>query len=186
MERPSPGPLIGDPQRQATDSIRGYVYQIHQTVFCWLDLICQPASVVYVEAAEDFDVRTATNVTANQVKDSSSSITLASASARAALSNFFKISQLNADTVDYRYLTTASVGKEQKLQFPGNLPGIEYWKHVQTGLAPVAPLKSELLKLDLDDALKTWLASASDDELLAILVRPFHWCHDQPHLVWWP
>ena len=51
-------PLTADRQRQATDSIRGYVYQIHQTVFSWLDLIRQPTGVIYVEAAEDFDVHT--------------------------------------------------------------------------------------------------------------------------------
>lgn len=175
-------PLTGNPQRQATDSIRGYVYQIHQTIFHWLDLIRQPTGIVRIEAAEDFDVHTPDGATVNQVKDTAAPLTLASAPARTALANFFEIFQGNPGTVQYRYLTTATIGKEQKLEFPDNLPGITYWKHVQNGPAPIAPMRSELLKLDLHAPLKAWLASASDEVLFEKLVRRFHWCHDQPSL----
>ena len=46
--------IITDPRRQASDSIRGYVYQIYQSVFAWITL--KNLQALVLEGAEDFDV----------------------------------------------------------------------------------------------------------------------------------
>lgn len=177
-------PLIGDPKRQATDSIRGYVYQIHQTVFYWLDLVQKPGSVIFVEAAEDFDVHSAECTSVNQVKDTkaSGSITLANPLARAAIANFLTLADKNKQPFEYRYLTTSAIGREQVLEFPNGTPGIEYWKGVQKGDLLAKPLKDQLLRLDLPDNVKSWIEGTSDADFVALLVGRFHWCCEQPSL----
>jgi hypothetical protein len=63
--------LVGDKRRQATDSIRGYVYQAYQSVLAWMRLGSD--EVLFLEGAEDFDVHSADGVTATQVKDTAGS-----------------------------------------------------------------------------------------------------------------
>ena len=61
-----------DPQRDATDSTRGYVYQAYQSVLAWIQL--KDNEILVLEGAEDFDVRCGTSVTTTQVKDVSSNL----------------------------------------------------------------------------------------------------------------
>src|SRR5882724_1850389 len=63
--------LVGDKRRQATNSIRGYVYQAYQSVLAWMRL--GKDEVLFLEGAEDFDVHSADGVTATQVKDTAGS-----------------------------------------------------------------------------------------------------------------
>jgi hypothetical protein len=49
--------LVGDRRRQATASIRGYVYQAYQSVLAWMRL--GEDEVLFLEGAEDFDVHSA-------------------------------------------------------------------------------------------------------------------------------
>ena len=59
--------LTADPKRQATDSLRGYLYQIWHSVNAWLDLADD--EVLYLEGAEDFDILSNDIDTAVQVKN---------------------------------------------------------------------------------------------------------------------
>lgn len=180
----APSPLTGDPKRQATDAIRGYIYQIHQTVYHWLDLVECPEATIYIEAAEDFDVYSPDHATVHQVKDTKASgaLTLASRSARDAVTNYLQLYQNSDRPFEYRYLTTSEVGREQALEFPSGLPGIKYWEGVQKGNLPAGHLKAQLLRLDWPDQVKSWLASASAEDFAAKMVRRFHWCCGAPSL----
>ena len=78
-------PLSADEKRQATDSIRGYVYQVYQSIYAWMKL--GPNDTLILEGAEDFDVSNQAGVaTATQVKDRARSVTLRSNDVAAALS----------------------------------------------------------------------------------------------------
>ena len=64
--------------RQAVNALRGYIYQIYQSLAAWLDLA--EDETLLLEVAEDYAVVAARAFTATQVKDtaSSGSITLRS------------------------------------------------------------------------------------------------------------
>ena len=116
--------LVGDKRRQATDSIRGYVYQAYQSVLAWMRL--GKDEVLFLEGAEDFDVHSADGVTATQVKDTAGSgtLTLRSADAVAAINNVWRHQQNNPDkTVSLRFLTTALPGREKGANLVVSPPG---------------------------------------------------------------
>ncbi len=147
--------LINDPKREATSSIRGYVYQTYQSVFAWMRLAEQ--EVLYLERAEDFDVREAHKVTVTQVKDTVAigSVTLRSADVVEAINNFWGHKQRNPDkTITLRFLTTALHGQEKGVYFGNVGKGLEYWTSVaRDEKIAIAPLREFLLDLPLDDPL---------------------------------
>lgn len=65
-----------DAKRDATASIKGYVYQIYQSVLSWIQL--EENEILVLEGAEDFDIHCGTTVTTTQVKDGSKNLTLRS------------------------------------------------------------------------------------------------------------
>jgi hypothetical protein len=89
--------LVGDKRRQATASIRGYVYQAYQSVLAWIRL--GNNEVLFLEGAEDFDVHSAEGVTATQVKDTAGSgtFTLRSGDAVSAINHLWCHQQNNSD-----------------------------------------------------------------------------------------
>jgi len=66
-EQPTTERLVGVPERQASDSLRGYYYQIWRSVFAWVKL--KDEEVLFLEGAEDFEVGAGGDVEAAQVKD---------------------------------------------------------------------------------------------------------------------
>jgi hypothetical protein len=75
-----------DPNRDATASIRGYVYQIYQSVLAWLEL--KENELLVLEGAEDFDVHDKLSVVTTQVKAVVGKITLRTPSVVETLNNF--------------------------------------------------------------------------------------------------
>lgn len=57
--------------RQAANALRGYIYQIYQSLLAWIDL--SPSETLYLEVAEDYAVVARDALTAVQVKDTASS-----------------------------------------------------------------------------------------------------------------
>lgn len=101
-----------DAKRDATDSIRGYVYQIYQSIHAWLSL--NENEQLYLECAEDFDVCVGQSVIGTQVKDLSGNLTLRSSDVVAAINNFWTLQENNPDhDVSLRFLTTAVAGHEK-------------------------------------------------------------------------
>jgi hypothetical protein len=151
--------LVGDKRRQATDSIRGYVYQAYQSVLAWMRL--EKDEVLFLEGAEDFDVHSADGVIVTQVKDTAGSgtLTLRSGDVIAAINNFWRHQQNNSDkTVSLRFLTTALPGREKGAEFGGFSTGIEYWSAAKRDASlSLEPLRSFLLSLNLEPSLADFL-----------------------------
>jgi hypothetical protein len=168
--------LAGDKQRQATASIRGYVYQAYQSVLAWMRLGEQ--DILFLEGAEDFDVHSADGVTATQVKDTAGSgtITLRSGDAVAAINNLWRHKQNNLDkTISLRFLTTASPGRERGDMF-GGIPGIEYWSLAKVvDELPLEPLTSFLLSLELEPSLTDFLRLSDDHTIRQELICRLDW-----------
>jgi hypothetical protein len=169
--------LVGDKRRQATDSIRGYVYQAYQSVLAWMRL--GKDEVLFLEGAEDFDVHSADGVTATQVKDTAGSgtLTLRSGDAIAAINNLWRHQQNNPDkVVSLRFLTTASPGREKGGEFGGIPTGIEYWSAAKREEAlSLEPLKSLLLSLTLEISLADFLRRSNDQAIRKDLVCRIDW-----------
>jgi len=168
--------LAGDKRRQATDAIRGYVYQAYQSVLAWMRL--GEEEVLFLEGAEDFDVHSADGATATQVKDTAGSgtVTLRSGDAVDAINHLWLHKKNNPDTeVRLRFLTTASLGREQGGTF-GGIPGIEYWSLAKRDHeCPVEPLKLFLLSLNLESSLADFLRSSDDDAIRQDLICRLDW-----------
>jgi hypothetical protein len=132
-----------DRKREATDSIRGYVYQAYQSLVAWMHL--KESEVLFLEGAEDFDIHEGDTVKATQVKDTarSGSITLRTPDVLKTINNLCKHQQLNPDKkISVRFLTTAAVGQEKGIVFPITGKGIEYWElAARDGRTPIQPLK---------------------------------------------
>jgi len=172
-------PLIGNPNRDATDPFRGYVYQVYQSTLAWLNL--GDNDCLYLECAEDFDVHTNEYVYATQVKDTKSPHTLRTPEVRQAIDNFWSHTENNSDRrVHFRYLATAKITGEQG-GVPGcQLPGLELWQEVANGSVDSGPLREFLQNNELKNAsLKAFLYTASDDELLERLIQRIEWNFEQ-------
>jgi hypothetical protein len=169
--------LVGDKRRQATDSIRGYVYQAYQSVLAWMRL--GRDEVLLLEGAEDFDVHSADGVITTQVKDTAGSgtLTLRSGGVIAAINNFWRHQQNNPDkTVSLRFLTTALPGRERGAEFGGISTGIEYWSAAKRDDAlSLQPLKSFLLSLELEPSLADFLRRSDDQAIRKYLICRIDW-----------
>jgi hypothetical protein len=169
--------LVGDKRRQATDSIKGYVYQAYQSVLAWMRL--GKDEVLFLEGAEDFDVHSADSVIATQVKDTAGSgtLTLRSGDAIAAINNFWRHQQNNPDkVVNLRFLTTALPGREKGGEFGGIPTGIEYWSAAKRNEAlSLEPLRTFLLSLVLEPSLAEFLRGADDQAIRKNLICRMAW-----------
>lgn len=170
-------PLEHDKTREATSSIRGYVYQAYQSVLAWMRL--KEADVLYLEAAEDFDVHKVDSVTVTPVKDTAGSgpITLRSADVVDAINNYWRHKQLNPDrTIRMRFLTTAIPGQEKGITFGEVRKGIDYWTlSARDEQVAVEPIKDFLLALSIDEPLKAFLRTCDDRSLRSDLILGIQW-----------
>lgn len=163
-----------NPARDATDSIRGYVYQVYQSVLTWIEL--KDNELLVLEGAEDFDIHCESNVVATQVKDLSKNLTLRSPAIIETIDNYWQLREENPTySVKLRFLTTALAGQEQGNPFGKGVKGLLYWKNVADGFGDVGSLKSFLLDLDLNSGLKGFLNKATDSQINSMLVSRIHW-----------
>jgi len=164
--------LATDPKREATDAIRGYVYQAYQSLWAWIRL--RDDENLYLEAAEDFDISSPAEVVTTQVKNVSRPVTLRSTDVVAALNHFWEHRRKNQDRrIRFRFLTTAAIGGE--MGAPLDRPGLDYWKEAATGAIPIAPLRSLLCSLALDADLQTFITNAADEQLRLELFERVVW-----------
>ncbi len=163
-----------NPRRDATDSIRGYVYQIYQSILAWMSL--KENELLVLEGAEDFDVHNGNNVSTTQVKDVASNLTLRSQAVVDTLNNFWACREENQEfIITLRFLTTAEAGQEQGTPFGSNQKGIEFWEKAQTTRVDIQPLRSFLESLSLNEGLLSFIQTASNEDLLEKLIRPIKW-----------
>lgn len=171
---PSPTDFSGIQNRDATASIRGYVYQIYQSVLAWIFL--GEDDVLILEGAEDFDVHSGPSVVATQIKNEAGTVTLRSRSVLDSIKNFWTHQQNNDEfRVFLRFLTTAEAGCEKGAPFGSDQPGLEYWRAAAQNTADCELLRQFLLSLSFDGPLLDFIRSASDVELRERLLARIQW-----------
>lgn len=170
-------PLDHDKTREATSSIRGYVYQAYQSILAWMRL--KEDDLLFLEAAEDFDVHEPELVTVTQVKDTagSGSITLRSEDVIDAINNYWRHKNSNAERlILFRFLSTSEPGQEKGIKFGDVGKGIEYWKLAgRNDHYEVEPLKDFLLTLSLDESLKDFLRDSDDTAIRSQILSKIQW-----------
>lgn len=100
----------------------------------------------------------------------------------AALNAFWRFREANRTRrVSLAYLTTSTPGREQGVAWPGDRPGLVFWREAARDGVDLADLRGLLLTLALDAELKAWLGTAGYDEVRTELLRPVRWeCGEPP------
>jgi hypothetical protein len=190
--------------RDASASIRGYVYQVDTTIDRWLSL--RPAEELELERGEDIDLLSPAweaegevrRRLLEQVKHSHRSVTLRSTRVVAAVANFADLRHANPGApLFFRYTTNAGIGQEQLSRMPGKKPAIQTWIELQQvaqfdGLR--SPQRTALRALrrllralscpaELPEAtwtrFRAFLSDASEEEFFE-LVQRFEWSTQAP------
>ena len=110
--------LNSDPKRQAIHILRGYAYQIWQSLYEWLSI--SENEILVVEGAEDIDKLGPDYAETTEVKDiQSSKVTLNSKEVLNAIIHYWDHKQRNNQVFikRHRLLTTAERTKEQSSPF---------------------------------------------------------------------
>jgi hypothetical protein len=183
--------FIANPNRDASDTIAGFVYQVDVTLLRWLNL--QADEVLELERGEDIDtiqkwLDGGDLRTLEQVKRRSSPVTLRSPDALAAIANFSEHKTNNPTSrLRFRFLTTGKTGKEKKWPLSGT--GIEAWEALRQGRlndrdrAAIAHEirsflkdcpKPEKLSVSAWNSLQELLAKEDETQLIE-LIESFEW-----------
>jgi hypothetical protein len=160
--------------RQATDALEAYIYQLHQTVLTWLTL--DPDELLHIEFAEDIAVSGDGDLKFTQVKKTAAGITLRSKGVGNLIASVWKFQAENPSRrVSGALLTTSVIGKEKRMSFPDQLPGLVYWRTAAREKSDVDPIRDALLALDLPQDLKAFVEKATADEMRTRIIRPIRW-----------
>ena len=171
--------LKANPNRQAHNQLRGYLYQIWHSVNAWLDLAND--EVLYLEGAEDFDRISGETATAVQVKDTQRKITLRSQEVNDAINNYWELRANNPDSrVKFRLLTRSKIATEQGNPFGTGKPGIQVWSRCSGDEATIAKI-SEFLQSEgkITDDVKDFLKNSSPQQIYEKLIEPITWGNEQ-------
>lgn len=163
-------------KRQAISSLRGYIYQIYQSLNAWITI--EEDQILLLEVAEDFAVLAKNALKGVQVKDTAStgSVTLKTDSVADTIKSLWQFQQANTDKdVSITYLTTSEIGKEQKTTFPDNQNGLTYWRIAAREGADVEPIRQVLSELGLPSELLDFINTATPDELREKILRKITW-----------
>lgn len=162
--------------RQAVAALRGYVYQVWQTVLAWMRLSDDEA--LYLEMAEDFDLEAPAGTTVVQVKHSDVPrvLSIGGNAAAEALNNFWTIATLNQGTqVRFRLLTTWRRGVERGSPFAPQT-GLDYWDSCRDDQSRIPKLRDYLLQLSgLSSELLAFLRQADAVSIQQRLVACVYW-----------
>ncbi|WP_396604521.1 hypothetical protein ACFLEY_03860 [Bradyrhizobium sp. YCK136] len=174
---------MGEAERQAVASLRGYAYQVAAATLAWLDL--GETGSLFLEVAEDYATVAEQSLNAVQVKDTaeSGSVTLNTEAVREAINAFVVLAAGNKSRiVQLRYLTTSSVGIEHRVSDrPGGLPGLIYWRQAAAS-ADVAPLRAILASDRFSADVRTFVTLRDDEALRRDLLQRIHWDTQQADL----
>lgn len=170
------GEPAGDPAREAVAALRGFAYQLHASALAWLALA--DGETIHLEVAEDYAVAAGRALEGVQVKDTAGSgaLTIRSAAASATIDSLVDLAARNPNRrVSIRHLTTSPIGRERALEDRiEDGPALAYWRQAAAG-APLAPLRSVLMRLPLASATREFILERDDGCLRDDLVRRIHW-----------
>ena len=169
---------VGDPTREAIDSLRGYAYQIYQSALAWADI--KDNEFLYLEVAEDFAVAAKNALEAVQVKDTAKQVTINSDDIIASIDSYIVLQENNPSlNVSLRHLTTSNIGKERKNDHRiGSTPTLISWRNLaKTG--ELSDLRRILENSKLSQKSKNFIALLDDAQLRKKLLKknPLRlWC----------
>ena len=187
--------------RDAWPAIRGYVYQVDQTILSWLSL--NPGEALELECGEDIDILAPllypggldVQRTLEQVKCLDRAITLRSPSTQEALCSYADHTRTNPPlALRFRFLTNAKAGEERP---PGPLlyvPGIDLWERIRQNriVGPNQRNATESIAAFLrtldpprTTAAEAWnnvLRTTEDLDRMTVLISNFEWatCAEGP------
>jgi tetratricopeptide (TPR) repeat protein len=165
--------------RQADAALQGYAYQLYQSVLAWLSL--RPNEVLHIEFAEDFAVSDDGTLSLTQVKHTKAALTLRSKAVSALIGAVWAFQDANPErSVVAALITTGKIGKERRINFPGNVSGLSYWRVAAREHADIEPMRAALLQLDLPAGLKSFLKGADADYIRRRILRPIRWLGSGP------
>jgi len=179
-----------DAKRQAIAALRGYAYQLHQSLAAWIAL--PDDATLHLEISEDYaqiardPASLGAVLTATQVKDTreSGSVTLNSADVKAAIRNFWGLHQANPDKpVRLAFLTTSPIGQERFAPLDGG-KGLELW-HRAARAGSLNALRSGLVQrftseADEESGLAAFLRDSDNDSLRRNLIAAIRWIAGAP------
>jgi hypothetical protein len=177
-------PPIGERKREAWDKLRGYHYQVWYAVLLWIDL--PPDQDVFIECAEDVDRGTDDEIVVGQVKARAATISLNTDAAMEALSNFWKLKELNSDrALRFNYITTGEIVQESARFFTNERKGLEVWESAKQSDIDAEEVRAFLLEKatnfpkektsPLPPGIVALLKDGSTARLQEELIRPFSW-----------
>jgi hypothetical protein len=169
--------LRGDQRRQAIPTLKGYAYQIWQSLYRWLTL--KEDEVLFLEGAEDVDILgPAERAETVQIKETAGSgpVTLRSKDVIEAIIHYWEHQKHNREVlVRFRFLTTAERGIERSNSF-GEVRGLDHWDACKRTGTNLESLRSFLNNLEaLPKDLRDFIVNSSDDVLRDQLLRPIEW-----------
>ncbi|MBN1974988.1 MAG: hypothetical protein JW787_15210 [Sedimentisphaerales bacterium] len=162
--------------RQAISSLRGYSYQIYQSLASWISL--KEDEILFLETAEDFAVLAKGILNATQVKDTrkSSFVTLTTKSVSKVIKSLWDFQEANPEkTICIDYLTTSKIKKERGLTFPDDHTGITYWRVAAREGTNVEPIRQGLLTLELNEKISRFIEDATPEQLREKILRRIKW-----------
>ncbi|WP_035656440.1 hypothetical protein, partial [Bradyrhizobium sp. STM 3809] len=111
-----------------------------------------------------------------QVKNTGTNVTINSDDIRDAVDAFVDLVERNPEReVHLRFLSTCSVGREQKREHRANgEPTLIYWRRAAAG-ADIQPLREVLVKIDLSDRVRRFVEARDDTMLRNELLRRIQW-----------
>lgn len=167
------GAPVGDPAREAIDSLRGYVYQIYQSALAWTEI--KVDEFLYLEVAEDFAIAAANALEAVQVKETVSRVTINSDDVVASIDSFIELQEKNPSlNVSLRHLTTSDIGKEKKPEHRiGETPTLIAWRNLAKA-GDLFDLRKVLENSKLSDKSKKHIASLTDNDLREKFLKRIH------------
>jgi hypothetical protein len=176
--------LLADPARQAVGSLRGYAYQVRQTVCAWLR--CKDREEIYCELAEDVDkVRRdadgqISDVELNQIKAQVGAISLNSAQATETIKNFVRHRSKDPSLkILMRLWTISSRGRESGQTWMHAENGLDLWEKLQRREVSQEGLQELRQFLEGNDRLspevRRFVGSLSDGSFLNELVDRISW-----------
>src|SRR5581483_1019043 len=166
--------LKSDLQRQAVATLKGFAYQIWQSVFRWLSLSDDEA--IYLEGAEDVDLLGPQRAETIQIKAESAPVTLRSAGVLEAIAHCWQHQKANPGvSLTFRFLTTSDRALERPHLF-GNVRGLDFWDSCKYSGSDPQLLRSFLAaQSTLPADLKAFLSTAPDEELRQKLLLRIEW-----------
>jgi hypothetical protein len=190
--------------RDASDTIRGYVYQVDLTIKRWLSL--KSGEILELECGEDIDLVSHSlpnfeQRILEQVKNyTKSSVTLRSDVAVEAIANFVEHRQNNPElknNIRFLYTTTASVGRERPLpKILNNKNGIIVWEELRQnkldgisqdqalqGIWEILNNKNQPKKLSNTtwNVFEKFIKNRNYDELVEVIIK-FEWSTNSPQI----